>query len=60
MVGSYELELEDGSKVSCPRIFISAQSGAGMADLRAAISEQVSLSLLAVPPVHVYDERLDH
>ena len=60
LVGSYELELEDGTKVSCPRIFISAQSGAGLAELRAAISEQVSLSLVAVAPAPVYDERLDH
>ena len=60
LVGSYELELEDGTKVSCPRIFISAQSGAGLAELRAAISEQVTLSLLEVPPAHVYDERLDN
>ena len=60
LVGSYELDLGDGNKISCPRIFISAQSGAGLPELRSCISEEVTRSLIQAPPAPAYDERLDH
>ena len=60
LVGSYELDLGDGNKISCPRIFISAQSGVGLPELRSFISEEVTRSLIQAPPAPAYDERLDH
>lgn len=60
LVGSYELDLGDGNKISCPRIFISAQSGVGLPELRSFISEEVTRSLIQAPAAPAYDERLDH